>query len=754
MEFELDIQPIFEKTCWRCHGPERPKSHFRLDNRQSALKGGDNGIDIIASDSAKSPLIHYVARLVADMEMPPPGKGEPLTAEQIGLLRAWIDQGAQWGGTNQSPELVVSASPSLRWLGVQGDKAKFREIEGMKEGWASGIEHFSLKQQVGPDETVSTEGRVLFQDKDYQLSMALTKADVGFIRAGAEGWRRYYDDTGGYYPLFAKPLYDLNRDLHLDIGRAWVDFGLTRPNWPQMVLGYEYQFKQGAKSTLEWGMVSPTTGNMDPKNIYPAAKDIDERLHILKFDLTHDLYDWHLEERARVEFYDLKTRDAQAGSFSVGPNPDATVTTVQGFGHVQGMNTVRLERQVRDWWVLTGGYFYSRLEGDASFDQTITDVAGNVTPASFWHGDDIILKRETHMGSASSLFLPMEGLSASLAAQGEWTHQKGAGPAYLDALSPGSSNFGPSRIGSDLDKTKYSGNAGIRFTKIPWTALFAEARLEREDIGLYQEEAGDVAYPFKRSTDSTNDRRDVRAGFDTSPWHWASLTAHYRSGISDTDYDHTKPLFYDGYPGFIRHRKIDSDEALVKLVLHPATWLKTTLTYRLVSTHYSTGTDSATDIMGALVAPAGEILAGRYKAREYGLNVTLTPYQRLYFSGAFTYSDSRTETAQNGISSVVPYKGDVYSLSASASYVLNKSTDLHATYSFSRADYGQNNEAGLPLGLNYTRHGLMMGVTRRLTSSLTMNLRYGFFQYSEPSSGAVNDYTAHGVFATLVVKWP
>src|SRR6266446_6322381 len=187
IEFDQDIKPILENTCWRCHGPEKPRSHFRLDNRESALKGGDNGTDIIAGDSAKSPLVHYVARLVADMEMPPPGKGEPLTVQQIGLLRAWIDQGAPWGGTNQSPELVVSASPSLRWLGVQGDKAKFRQIEGMKEGWASGIEHFSLKQQVGPDETVSTEGRVLFQDKDYRLSMALTKADVGFIRAGTEG---------------------------------------------------------------------------------------------------------------------------------------------------------------------------------------------------------------------------------------------------------------------------------------------------------------------------------------------------------------------------------------------------------------------------------------------------------------------------------------------------------------------------------------------------------------------------------------
>ena len=81
----------------RCHGPEKPKSHFRLDNRESALKGGDeNTNDIVPGDSSKSLLINYVARQVPDMEMPPVGKGDPLTPEQIGLLRAWIDQGADW----------------------------------------------------------------------------------------------------------------------------------------------------------------------------------------------------------------------------------------------------------------------------------------------------------------------------------------------------------------------------------------------------------------------------------------------------------------------------------------------------------------------------------------------------------------------------------------------------------------------------------------------------------------------------------
>ena len=100
----------------RCHGPQKPKSHFRLDSRESALKGGEGGVDIIPGNSAESPLIRYVARLVEDVEMPPPGKGEPLTPAQVGLLRKWIDQGAEWG-TTQAPALwAVSLTPAVRWV--------------------------------------------------------------------------------------------------------------------------------------------------------------------------------------------------------------------------------------------------------------------------------------------------------------------------------------------------------------------------------------------------------------------------------------------------------------------------------------------------------------------------------------------------------------------------------------------------------------------------------------------------------------
>jgi Planctomycete cytochrome C len=101
IEFSRDIQPIFEKCCWRCHGPEKAKSHFRLDSREAALKGGENGVDIVPGKSARSPLIGYVAGLVRDMEMPPPGKADPLSTNEVALLRAWIDQGVPWAVTNQ-----------------------------------------------------------------------------------------------------------------------------------------------------------------------------------------------------------------------------------------------------------------------------------------------------------------------------------------------------------------------------------------------------------------------------------------------------------------------------------------------------------------------------------------------------------------------------------------------------------------------------------------------------------------------------
>jgi mono/diheme cytochrome c family protein len=97
--YEADIKPIFEKSCVKCHGAEKQKGKLRLDSLAAALKGGEDGKVVEVGDSAKSMLIHNIAHVGdEDMFMPPPDNKDKipqLTKEQVGLIRAWIDQGAK-----------------------------------------------------------------------------------------------------------------------------------------------------------------------------------------------------------------------------------------------------------------------------------------------------------------------------------------------------------------------------------------------------------------------------------------------------------------------------------------------------------------------------------------------------------------------------------------------------------------------------------------------------------------------------------
>lgn len=154
--FDKDIEPLFKASCVRCHSGERPKAQLRLDSLEGVLKGAKQGPVLTAGDSANSLLVKAASQLDPEIAMPPkphgprgargpmgtnapaqppheggpgaggpppggegdhgpggppPGPGgpgsfqprlrplgpppKPLTAEQVGLIRAWIDQGAK-----------------------------------------------------------------------------------------------------------------------------------------------------------------------------------------------------------------------------------------------------------------------------------------------------------------------------------------------------------------------------------------------------------------------------------------------------------------------------------------------------------------------------------------------------------------------------------------------------------------------------------------------------------------------------------
>src|SRR5262245_24986790 len=95
VDYAREIQPIFRDHCIECHGPSQQMRGLRLDRRRDALPNrvGANGARIVPGNSAKSLLYRRVSGTESGAQMPPTGA---LRAEQVNLIKTWIDQGADW----------------------------------------------------------------------------------------------------------------------------------------------------------------------------------------------------------------------------------------------------------------------------------------------------------------------------------------------------------------------------------------------------------------------------------------------------------------------------------------------------------------------------------------------------------------------------------------------------------------------------------------------------------------------------------
>lgn len=137
VDFARDVQPIFIKRCYECHGPDKQRSNLRLDLKAEAARGGKSGEPSwIPGDSAKSSIVQRVTSTDPDEQMPP--KGERLTAEQVQALRTWIDQGASWPEAKKHWAFIKPERPPLpplkdkRWVRNEIDNFILARLEQEK----------------------------------------------------------------------------------------------------------------------------------------------------------------------------------------------------------------------------------------------------------------------------------------------------------------------------------------------------------------------------------------------------------------------------------------------------------------------------------------------------------------------------------------------------------------------------------------------------------------------------------------------
>lgn len=154
VDFSADVKPILNKKCITCHGGVRAKAGFSVLFREEALAKTESGKPaIIPGDPDASELMHRITTDNPEDRMP--YKHEPLTKEEISVLRKWIKQGAKWGEHWAYIPVKQQEVPDVtdEWIFNDVDKFIYKKLEDLDVNPSPQADKATLLRRVSLDLT-------------------------------------------------------------------------------------------------------------------------------------------------------------------------------------------------------------------------------------------------------------------------------------------------------------------------------------------------------------------------------------------------------------------------------------------------------------------------------------------------------------------------------------------------------------------------------------------------------------------------
>ncbi len=204
--FASRVRPLLETRCFKCHGNEggKAKGGLRLDSREGALRGGDQGPAVVPGNPAKSLLLAAVSYADPDLQMPPQ---QPLPKAEVEILERWIKAGAPW--TDAKPrarkEKEITAKDRAWWA-----------FQPVRDPGGADLDGFILRRlrAEGLSPAPEADRRTLIRRATFDLhGLPPTPEEVeSFVRDPAgDAYERLVDR------LLASPRYGER------MGRRWLD---------------------------------------------------------------------------------------------------------------------------------------------------------------------------------------------------------------------------------------------------------------------------------------------------------------------------------------------------------------------------------------------------------------------------------------------------------------------------------------------------------------------------------------------------
>lgn len=638
---------------------------------------------------------------------------------------------------------------------VDGNKGQFQQNHRSSGEPFGGIQDFHYQQDLAKGTTLVTDGRALFDEEDYRLSLSVSREKLGYVRFSYEEARNWYNAHGGFYPPTGAWYQRRNDALTLDRGEISFEAGLTLEKVPSVRFRYERRFRDGEKSSTIWGMTHPA-GDARVRGINPSVQGIDEHTDSFALDARHQIKSTAVGLGLR---YDTGTLDNSLRIQQWSGEPGQTkITDKQGTDFDLFNVHAYTESWLKKNLLFTTGFSYTDLDNDFSGSR----IYGSDYDVSYAPGIQNGLGYYG-LGGGSRLNEYVMNLNLMAKATPNFTIVPSIRVQYDDseASSSGMQTLGtaapvPFSAESDRGILDVRERLDLTYNGITNWVFYARGELTQGEGNL--EETGGLGQinnigvpPVDRETEDERFFQKYSAGVRWYPARVVSIDAggYYKRNHYEYDHEEDSTPNDSGnrYPAYLVMQNFDTYDANARLTWRPHTRVSTVTRYEYQWSTINTTPDSASGLDGEETS--------QMRSHIFAQDLTYTPWSRLYLQAGFNYVVSETETPASDVTeAILNADNNYWTLSFTTGLVLDDRTDLKVGYTYYQADnYDDNSLEGLPLESGASEHGITATLTRRISKHLRWRLKYGYYHYEDALYGGHADYDAHLVYSSLQYRF-
>ena len=639
-----------------------------------------------------------------------------------------------------------------------GNKSQFQQRHQTSGGAFGGIEDFHYQADVAKDTTLTTDGRAIFDNDDYKLSLGLTKEKLGYARFSYSQYRSWSNGDGGFSPPTGM-YYPMSGDaLALDHGDLTFEAGLAMEKVPKIKFKYEHTFQEGDKGSTSWGYAQTVPGQT--RGLSPSFYDINEHSDIFQLDVSHQIK--ATEAGVGLRYETTKMDDALKTDQYPGTAFDQKITDRQGTTYDSFDVHAYTETWIKKNLLLSTGYAYSDLDNDFTGSRifgSAFDVGYVPNPLQNDFGYYNLQggsQLHEYVMDVNLFYKPTENLSVvpSVRVQKEDTDASVSGIETMSvANTPLSTPFAASSdrsvidVRSRLDLTYKGITNWVLYARGDWT----EGQGNLNALGGLGPLGGIGVSPILQETDDSRLFQKYSVGARWYPTRGVTLDGggYYKRDHYDynNNLDSTLNNSFDRYPAYLVLQDFDTYDGNVRLTLRPRRNVTLSTRYEY---QYATINTKPDQISGL-----GEVESSTMTSHIIGQDVSWSPWSRLYLQAGFNYVLSETKTPASDVTqAILAAQNNYWTLNFNSGLVLDNKTDLKLGFFYYRSDdYTDNSAAGVPYGAGAEEYGVTATLVRRITDHIRVTLKYGFSQYTDAAFGGHQDFCAHLVYSSLQYRF-